>query len=89
MLREISFKATRLLLFRRVIIVHRVGHLAIGETAVWIGAESPHRDAAFAACRYAIEEIKKRVPIWKKEERGDGSTRWMGGCEEIHGKVCQ
>jgi molybdopterin synthase catalytic subunit len=57
--------------------VHRVGHLAIGEMAVWVGVSAPHRDAAFAACRYVIDEIKRRVPIWKCEHYSDGRTEWV------------
>lgn len=82
-LHEIVWEARRMFDTRRLIVVHRVGHLSVGETAVWIGAESPHRDSAFGACRYVIEEVKKRLPIWKKEHRADGSTRWMEGCHEI------
>jgi molybdopterin synthase catalytic subunit len=56
---------------------HRVGRLAVGETSVAIAAAAPHRDEAFAVCRAAIEEIKKCVPIWKKEIRPDGSSEWV------------
>jgi len=61
----------------RVRIRHRVGLLPVGEPSVAIVATAPHRDEAFAACRAAIEEIKKRVPIWKKEIRADGSSEWV------------
>jgi molybdopterin synthase catalytic subunit len=54
--------------------VHRVGHLEIGEMAVWVGVSAAHRDAAFEACRYIIDEIKARVPIWKREAYADGRT---------------
>lgn len=81
-LREIADEAHRSFAIRRLIVVHRIGRLSVGETAVWIGACSPHRDAAFAACRYVIEEIKKRVPIWKKEQGVDGTTEWLGGCHD-------
>ena len=64
----------------RIACVHRVGELAIGDVAVWIGAGAAHRDAAFAACRYVIDEVKARVPIWKKEHYTDGSSGWVG-CE--------
>ncbi len=57
--------------------VHRVGLLEIGEMAVWVGAASPHRDEAFAACRYVIDEIKSRVPIWKREYYADGEAEWV------------
>lgn len=57
--------------------VHRVGSLAVGELAVWIGVAAPHRDAAFQACRYIIDEIKSRVPIWKREHYLDGDAAWV------------
>lgn len=57
--------------------VHRVGTLRIGETAVWVGVLAEHRDAAFAACRAAIDETKARLPIWKKEEYEDGASGWI------------
>ena len=57
--------------------VHRVGDLAIGDCAVWVGVSAAHRDAAFAACRYVIDEVKQRVPIWKKERYEDGSSDWL------------
>lgn len=57
--------------------VHRVGDLAIGDCAVWVGITAAHRDAAFAACRYVIDEVKLRVPIWKKERYEDGSSDWL------------
>jgi|TARA_B100001750_G_scaffold202185_1_gene177344 molybdopterin synthase catalytic subunit len=59
--------------------VHRVGDLNIGEIAVWIGVNAGHRDAAFDACRYVIDEIKTRVPIWKKEIYVDGDSGWLEG----------
>lgn len=62
-------------------IVHRVGPLAIGEVAVWIGVESSHRKEAFLACQYAIDEIKKRAPIWKKEIYKDGKSQWVETCD--------
>ncbi|MBX9402435.1 molybdenum cofactor biosynthesis protein MoaE [Lysobacter sp. BMK333-48F3] len=57
--------------------VHRVGELAIGELAVWVGVSAAHRDAAFAACRYIIDETKRRVPIWKHERYADGAADWL------------
>src|SRR6185437_15211981 len=59
---------------------HRVGSLAIGEIAVWVGVSAPHRDAAFDACRYVIDQIKLRLPIWKKEFYEDGNSGWVN-CE--------
>jgi molybdopterin synthase catalytic subunit len=60
--------------------VHRVGLLEIGECAVWIGVAAAHRDEAFRACRYIIDEIKARLPIWKKEHYADGDSGWVN-CE--------
>jgi molybdopterin/thiamine biosynthesis adenylyltransferase/molybdopterin synthase catalytic subunit/rhodanese-related sulfurtransferase len=60
--------------------VHRIGNLAIGELAVWVGASARHRHEAFVACRYIIDEVKHRVPIWKKEHYRNGSTGWVN-CE--------
>ncbi len=57
--------------------VHRTGDLAIGELAVWVGVTAAHRDAAFAACRHVIDEVKSRVPIWKHERYADGDTGWL------------
>jgi molybdopterin synthase catalytic subunit len=59
-----------------VTIVHRVGDLAIGDVAVAVVAASVHRAAAFDACRYAIDEVKRRAPIWKKESYADGRGVW-------------
>jgi len=61
----------------RVAIVHRTGLLPVGESSVVISISSPHRDAAFDACRYAIERLKEIVPIWKKEHYDDGAV-WIG-----------
>ena len=57
--------------------VHRVGHLQIGEAAVWVGVAAAHRGAAFDGCRYIIDEIKARVPIWKKERYASGASAWI------------
>ncbi len=60
-----------------VFCVHRTGALRVGELAVWIGVASAHRAVAFQACRHAIEEIKRRLPIWKKEFHPDGASEWV------------
>lgn len=57
--------------------VHRTGDLGIGDLAVWIGVSGAHRDEAFRACRYIIDEIKHRLPIWKKEHYLSGDTAWV------------
>lgn len=64
--------------------VHRQGHLAIGDIAVWIGVIAEHRGSAFDACRYMIDEIKHRLPIWKKEHYTSGEPKWVQ-CSEHHG----
>ncbi len=61
----------------RVALGHRLGDLAVGDAAVAVAAGSAHREAAFAACRYVIEEVKRRVPIWKLERHPDGSETWV------------
>jgi molybdopterin synthase catalytic subunit len=62
----------------RVAMVHRLGHLEVGETSVFIAVSAAHRGAAFDACRYAIDTLKKTVPIWKKEFFEDGAV-WADG----------
>jgi molybdopterin synthase catalytic subunit len=57
--------------------VHRVGHLQIGELAVWVGVSAAHRGPAFDACRWIIDELKARVPIWKKEHYTNGARTWI------------
>ncbi|HKY64619.1 MAG TPA: molybdenum cofactor biosynthesis protein MoaE [bacterium] len=61
----------------KIAIVHRIGRIPIGEAAVWIGVAAAHREEAFAACRFLIEEIKRSVPIWKRETYVDGSCAWV------------
>jgi molybdopterin synthase catalytic subunit len=60
--------------------VHRTGSLVPGELAVWVGVSAPHRDEAFRACRYIIDEVKHRLPIWKKEHYDNGDSGWVN-CE--------
>jgi molybdopterin synthase catalytic subunit len=57
--------------------VHRVGNLKPGDLAVWLGVTAEHRGAAFDACEFLIDELKKRLPIWKKEHYVDGATEWI------------
>lgn len=61
----------------QVALRHRIGALAIGDVAVAIAVGSGHRAAAFEACRHVIEEMKRRVPIWKKEFYRDGDVLWV------------
>ncbi len=61
----------------RVALRHRLGDLGIGDVAVAIAVAGGHRDDAFAACRHVIEELKRRVPIWKRESYADGTEEWV------------
>lgn len=63
--------------------VHRVGRLEIGEMAIWIGVASAHREAGFAACRFLIDEYKRRLPIWKKEHYAEGAPEWAGAAPAV------
>ena len=66
--------------------VHRTGHLQVGEIAVWVGVTAKHRQDAFRSCRYIIDEVKARVPIWKKEHYADGHSGWVR-CEHCEAHV--
>jgi molybdopterin synthase catalytic subunit len=72
----------------RVAIVHRTGRLEIGEASVVIAASAPHRAQAYAASRFAIDDLKETVPIWKKEVWSDGSA-WVGAAEPDDGMRAQ
>jgi molybdopterin synthase catalytic subunit len=60
-----------------IAMVHRLGHLDVGEVSVAVAVSCPHRAEAFAACRHAIDRLKEMVPIWKKENWADGGTEWV------------
>jgi MoaE-MoaD fusion protein len=77
-MREIGAQIRTKFQIHRVAIIHRLGRLEIGETSVWIAVSSAHRSAAFDACRYAIDTLKRAVPIWKKEFFADGAV-WADG----------
>ena len=61
----------------RIALRHRLGHVAVGEPSIAIVTAAPHRAQAFEACRYVIEEVKHRLPVWKKELRADGTEVWV------------
>lgn len=61
----------------RFAVRHRLGTIPAGEASIVIAAAAPHRAEAFAACRFVIEEVKKRLPVWKKELRDDGAAAWV------------
>lgn len=77
-LREIAAHLHERFPIDRLAIVHRLGRLQVGETSVFIAVSAAHRAAAFDACRYAIDTLKRTVPIWKKEYFEDGSV-WADG----------
>ena len=77
-MREIGTQLHEKYRVHRVAMVHRIGRLEIGETSVFIAVSAPHRAAAFDACRFAIDTLKRTVPIWKKEYFADGAV-WADG----------
>jgi molybdopterin synthase catalytic subunit len=78
-LEEVGAMAQSRFDIRDISIVHRLGHMEVGECSTLIVVASAHREAAFEACRFAIDTIKQIVPIWKKEFYSDGET-WIEGC---------
>ncbi len=78
-LAELAAEAAERLTTDRIAVIHRVGELGIGEASVAIAVSSPHRAEAYEASRYVIEEIKKRLPVWKHERYSDGTTDWVEG----------
>ena len=71
---------------KRAAAVHRDGLMELAEAAVVVGVSSPHRDEAFEACRYIIDQLKVRLPIWKKEHYASGKSEWVNcrRCAEHH-----
>jgi len=78
-LRELEAETLRRFELRRCRILHRLGTLDLGESSVLIVVRAAHRAEAFAGARYAIDELKKRVPIWKEEHYADGESRYLEG----------
>lgn len=64
----------------RVAAAHRTGRLEVGQASLVVAAAAPHRGGAFAACRWVVDELKARLPVWKKEHYADGSAAWLDGC---------
>lgn len=62
---------------RAAVCIHRIGSLAIADLAVWVGVSAGHRGPAFDACRWIIDEVKRRVPIWKNEHYAEGESGWL------------
>jgi molybdopterin synthase catalytic subunit len=80
-LTEVAQEAAGQLGSGSIAVEHRVGELAVGEVSVAIAVAAPHRAPAYVASRYVIEEIKKRLPVWKQEHYTDGEARWLPGNE--------
>ena len=78
-LREIAAEALVRVQPARIAVVHRIGELAVGDASLAIAVSTPHRAEAFEACRYAIEELKQRLTVWKQERYASGGTRWLAG----------
>lgn len=78
-LRKIAVEAQERWETGNIAVVHRIGRLEIGEPSVAIAVAAPHRGDAYEASRYIIEELKKRVPIWKREGYLDGQSEWLMG----------
>ena len=78
-MRRISGEAFRRWPLCRACLLHRIGEVPVRETSVIVGVAAPHRAEAFAACRYLIDALKSRAPIWKKEHFADGSAEWVAG----------
>ncbi len=74
---EIGAEVQRKFAVGAMAMVHRLGHLEIGESSIVIAVAAPHRHAAFEACAYAMDRVKEEVPVWKKEFFADGDTHWV------------
>jgi molybdopterin synthase catalytic subunit len=77
---RILAEATARFPIKHALCIHRVGRLSLSEMAVWVGVSAVHRGEAFDACRFIIDEVKHRVPIWKKEYYQNGDSGWVN-CE--------
>jgi len=77
---RIVAEALRRFPVKHALCIHRLGPLGLGEMAVWVGVSSAHRGEAFDACRFIIDEVKHRLPIWKKEHYRNGDSGWVN-CE--------
>jgi molybdopterin synthase catalytic subunit len=87
---RIVAEALRRFPIKHALCIHRVGSLDLTDMAVWVGVSSAHRGGAFDACRFIIDEVKHRVPIWKKEHYRSGDSGWVN-CEHcaaapLHGR---
>jgi len=74
---QIMLSAQQKYSINQAICCHRIGALKVGEMAIWIGVSADHRQAAFLACEYILNETKANVPIWKNEHYTDGNSGWV------------
>ncbi|MCF6289052.1 MAG: molybdenum cofactor biosynthesis protein MoaE [Proteobacteria bacterium] len=74
---QIITEAVKKYTLKKALCTHRVGALEIGDMAIWVGVSAAHRDDAFKACRYILDEVKSRVPIYKNESWSDGESGWV------------
>ena len=84
---EIQSEALKKWYIKKIIIVHRIGEIPIGEIALWIGVTSVHRKESFEVCQFMVNEIKHKVPIWKKETYFDGFTKWVECDDKTNHKI--
>ena len=78
-MREIESRLMKMWHVKRIAMVHRHGELRVGDVSVAVAVSCEHRAEAFEACRYAIDSIKRSLPIWKKEKTGRGAESWVRG----------
>jgi molybdopterin synthase catalytic subunit len=76
-LAEIGAEVQQKFAVGKIAMMHRIGHLEIGESSIVIAVAAPHRYAAFEACAYAMDRVKAEVPVWKKEFFADGADHWV------------
>lgn len=78
-MRDLLSEARQRWPIERAVVIHRIGRVGLGEPSVLIGVATPHRGESFEACRFLIDELKKSVPVWKKEVWSDATTSWVAG----------
>jgi len=78
-LAAIALEAVRILGAGRLAVVHRLGELAVGDVSLGIAVSTPHRAEAYDASRYVLEEVKRRLPVWKQERYAEGDAAWVPG----------
>lgn len=85
-LREVAEQTQQRWPVRKIALAHRIGPLAIGDIAVAVAVSCPHRAEAFEAAKFAMDTIKRVVPIWKQEQWADGNTEWQHPVTDVRAK---